>query len=155
MGSRVRIASSAMLVVALILTAVLVLSPVANPAPQRSDASGAKTYKVALFEIVTLNVIDDLFNGFKKTMAKNGFKGKKVKYQVFNAQGQTTNCNTISQQLAQQSWDMVYVVGTSCVQALYQKHPKFPVLFGAMTDPVGSGMAKNLKHPNKNSTGTT
>jgi putative tryptophan/tyrosine transport system substrate-binding protein len=156
MGSRVRIASFSMSIAVLALVATLVLAPAASSAPRQPLGGGAtKVYKVALFEIVTLNIIDDLFNGFKKTMAKNGFTAKNVKYKVFNAQGQTTNCNTISQQLAQQKWDLVYVVGTSCVQALYQKHPRFPVLFGAMTDPIGSGMAKDFNHPNKNSTGTT
>ncbi|MEX2645961.1 MAG: ABC transporter substrate-binding protein [Gaiellaceae bacterium] len=123
-----------------------------------TEGGGATTEpkRVAIFEIVQLDIIDDLVKGFKENMAKEGFvEGDNVTYETFNAQGETTNCNTIASQLAQGDWDLVYVVGTSCVQALYQKRPQFPIVFGAMTDPIGAGMAEDFDHPNPNSTGTT
>lgn len=81
--------------------------------------------------------------------------GRTVTFKDYNAQGQVSNVATINNQIANAGVDLVYAVGTPLVVGYVQKDPETPMVFGAMTDPVGARLIDSLESPGTNATGTT
>ncbi len=109
-----------------------------------------KTVGVAVLASVSL--IEENAEAFKKELEKSGAN---VKFEEFNAQGQLSNVNSIAIRLAQLHPDLTYLVGTPLVEAFAKDSPESPYIFGAMTDPVGAGVAKSLEQPGGDGTGTS
>ncbi len=137
-------------------------APAAQPttaAATSSQASAAsasgKVYKVGVTEIIAHPVIDASFNGFKKRMTELGWvEGKNIEYEIKNAQGDTTNASAIAKQFVASQKDMIVGLGTSSILAAAKETKDIPIIFIAMSDPVGGGIAKSLDKPGGNATGT-
>ena len=55
----------------------------------------------------------------------------------------------------QKSNDLIFTLGTDATRVLSEAHPKCPVLFSMILDPVSLGVVKSLAQPGGNFTGTT
>jgi len=51
--------------------------------------------------------------------------------------------------------DVLVAIGTPCVEALRKRTGTIPIVFAAVTDPVGQGIVTSLAHPGGNVTGFT
>ncbi len=131
-------------------------SPTAPTAkPTTAAAATGKVYKVGVTQIIAHPVIDSSFNGFKKRMVELGWvEGKNIEYEVKNAQGDTTNASAIAKQFVASPKDLIVGLGTSCILAAAKETKDIPIIFIAMSDPVGGGIAKSLDKPGGNATGT-
>jgi putative tryptophan/tyrosine transport system substrate-binding protein len=119
-----------------------------------TTAPAKKTVGVALIAPVAL--LEDNIAHFKQELAAKGYlAGKTVTYQSFNADGQISNVSSIVTRLVQLHPSVVYLVGTPLVEAFAQQRTSIPVVFGAMTDPVGSKVIHSLTQPGGRVTGTT
>jgi putative ABC transport system substrate-binding protein len=113
-----------------------------------------KTVGVALIAPVAL--LENNVAHFKAELAAKGFvAGKNLTYDSFNADGSVSNVESIVTRLTQLHPSLVYLVGTPLVEAFAEKRSDTPVVFGAMTDPVGSKVIPNLAKPGGEITGTT
>ncbi|CAG7656864.1 ABC transporter substrate-binding protein [Paenibacillus allorhizosphaerae] len=129
-----------------------------NNAP---DASGSaakpqdkKVYKVGITQIVEHPSLNATREGFLAALKDSGFVDKEnlqVDYQ--NAQGDPTNNLTIAQKFAADKKDLVVAIATSSAQAAVQNVKDAPILFAAITDPVGAKLVKSLDKPGGNVTG--
>ncbi|MDY2941382.1 MAG: ABC transporter substrate-binding protein [Varibaculum sp.] len=116
------------------------------------DASGDKTYNIAIGQLVSHPSLDASVTGFKAAIEDAGLK---VTYDEQNAQGDQGTANSIAQKFATAKPDLVLAVATPMAQAVAQNIADVPVLFTAVTDPEAAELVDSNEKPGANVTGTT
>lgn len=118
----------------------------------------AQSFKVSVSQFVEHPALDAVLKGFQDNLKENGVA---VTYNVHNAQANMATANQIGHQIMGEKPDLILAIATptaqACAQAL-KKSPhmqKTPMLFTAVTDPVGAGLVKDLNHPGANITGVS
>ena len=124
----------------------LVVSLVANSPALAAD------YTVSFNQIVEHPALDALRQGVKDQLAAQGLS---VAYNDHIAQGNVATANLIAKQILGEQPDVVVGIATPTAQACAQAIRSIPIVFAAVTDPVGAGLVKNLDKPGGNITGTT
>jgi putative ABC transport system substrate-binding protein len=121
------------------------------------DASpAAKSYTIGITQIVTHPALDACVEGFKEGMAEKGFtEGDNVTYDVQNAQGDMATASSIAQKFANDGLDLVLGIATPTSQAMVKADTTTPIVFTAVTDPVGAGLVDNADAPGANVTGVS
>jgi putative ABC transport system substrate-binding protein len=72
-----------------------------------------------------------------------------------SAQGDMALAQQIVQKFSQQKVDAIITIGTMVTQTAMRQTKTIPIIFGSVTDPVGSGIVSNPKLPEKNITGVS
>ncbi len=111
----------------------------------------ASRYVVGILQTASFPALDAARDGFVAEM-KNNF-GDDVTFVEQNAQGSITQAQAIaaSFKAKQRTFDAFYAIATPAVQALKQQITTKPILFAAVTDPVGL----HLREPGSNLTGSS
>ena len=121
-----------------------------------ASATPAKMYKIGITQIVTHPALDACVKGFKEELAVKGFvEGTNVTYDAQNAQGDMPTANTIAQKFVGEGVDLIYGVATPTTQAVAKATTTIPIVFCAVTDPVGAGLVKDANAPAGNITGVS
>lgn len=93
--------------------------------------------------------------GFEEELKAEGYKeGKNLKLDYQNAQGDQSNLQTISEQLAKDN-DLILAIATPAAQALATATSEKPIVFTAVTDPLSADLVNSIKKPGGNLTGTS
>lgn len=101
----------------------------------------------------SLNLIRD---NFKKEMKKKGYEdGKNIIFHYADASGQVANLNSIINQFEDQQSDVIVAIATPTAQMAARAAKETPVVFSAVSDPVGAQLVRDIKHPGGNITGTS
>ena len=112
----------------------------------------AAPHTVSISQIVEHPALDAVQNGFKDNLKKLGVDAD---FHVHIAQGnQAVNIQIASQILGEKP-DLVLAIATPSAQACAQKIKDIPILFSAITDPVGAGLVKSLDKPGGDVSGMT
>ncbi|MFW5730513.1 MAG: ABC transporter substrate-binding protein [Desulfonatronovibrionaceae bacterium] len=123
-----------------------------------SSARAEDLFRVSVSQFVEHPALDAVLKGFKDVLQEAGLH---VDYSVHNAQANTAVTAQIAQQITGEKPDLVLAIATpsaqACAQATKQspRMAETPLLFSAITDPVGAGLVDNLDRPGKNITGTS
>lgn len=119
-----------------------------------NGGNGEETYKIGIVQIAEHPSLDDARNGFTDQLESEGVTAD-IEYQ--NAQGETATAQSIIGNFIDSGVDMIYAIGTPVAQTAKQMttDTEIPVLFSAVTDPVGSEIVDSLETPGGNITGTT
>ena len=119
------------------------------------SASGgtSKAYKIGITQIVTHPALDAAVQGFKEALAEKGFTN--VTYDMQNAQGDMPTAASIAQKFAGEPLDLILGVATPTTQAVVKAVTATPIVFTAVTDPVGAGLVTDPKAPTGNVTGVS
>jgi putative ABC transport system substrate-binding protein len=137
------------------LAAVGLLLSACGSAGSGSPAGSGNTVKIAMFQIASNGLFDQIQAGFKQGfLQQSGLKADKVQWVVKNAQGSQTSIEAIAKQVADSDVSMIEVLGTPAVLALAHLEHRKPIIAVAMGDPVGAGVAKSLGAPGGNVTGS-
>jgi putative ABC transport system substrate-binding protein len=123
-----------------------------SPSPV-SSAEKLEAYKIGITQIVTHPALDSAVAGFKDGLAKAGFKN--VTYDLQNAQGDMATASSIAKKFADEKLDLILGVATPTTQAVVKAEKTTPIVFTAVTDPVGAGLVKDAKAPEANVTGVS
>lgn len=107
---------------------------------------------IGITQIVSHPSLDASVEGFKAALTDAGYD---VTYDEQNAQGDVQTAATIAGNFATADLDLVLAVATPTAQAAVQNITDVPVLFTAVTDPVGAGLVAAMDAPGANVTGTT
>lgn len=112
--------------------------------------------EVAVFKIVSIELVETAVAGFTEAL-EGASEG--VSLALHDAQGQANLFPTIARQIVRDEPDLIAVIGTpavlATVQAAEQAGSDVPIIFIAMGDPVGAGIAESLDRPGKQSSGST
>lgn len=116
----------------------------------------AKTYKVAITQIVEHPSLDATREGFIAALKEEGIvEGENLTLDYNNAQGDSTNNLSIAQKLAGAKNDLVLAIATPSAQAVAAQVKETPVLFAAVTDPVSAKIVASMEQPGANVTGAS
>lgn len=112
--------------------------------------------KVAIVQLVehtSLNTIKDAFDAQMKELGYE--EGKNIEYVFKNAQGDNNTAASIIQEFKGANPDVVMAIATPVAQAAAKLSTDTPVIFAAVSDPIGAKLTTNLEKPDKNITGTS
>lgn len=136
-------------------------SPGASPGPGESEKAagsetGDDTYRIAISQYVEHPSLDATREGFLAALKDAGIEeGKNLVVDYNNAQADPTNNLSIAQKIATGDYDLVYAISTPSAQAVANAVKETPVLFAAVTDPLGARLVDNLEKPGGNVTGAS
>ncbi|KXT79817.1 ABC transporter substrate-binding protein [Streptococcus oralis] len=136
------------LVVGILLTTLVTLHHI------KSDKK-KDVFRIGISQFITHQSLDATRKGFEEELANQGYiDGENIQITLQNAQGEQRNLKTISQQLAASS-DVVFAIATPSAQSLATTTKTTPVIFSAVTDPVGAKLVASMEQPGGNVTGTS
>lgn len=110
---------------------------------------------IAIATLMSHPALDKAQENIIKELERQGFlDGKNVRYVIKNANGQVQLAGNIATELASQNPDVIIAITTPMAQAVV-KTARCPVIFAAVTDPVGAGLVKSVDKGEPNITGTS
>ena len=122
----------------------------------KGTTTSADVKNIGVVQLVQHDALDASNKGFVDGLKEKGYEdGKNIKIEQQNAQGEQANAQTISKQFVDAKKDLIFAIATPAAQAVYNSTKDIPSVFTAVTDPVGAGIAKDLKSSQTNFTGTS
>lgn len=111
---------------------------------------------VAVTAIVEHPALDAARDGLRDELAANGYKpGENLRFEYESAQGNPTTAAQIARQFVGEAPDVIVPISTPSAQAVVAATKDIPVVFTAVTDPVGAKLVSDAEHPGGNVTGVT
>ena len=141
------------LLVVLVVGGIIYSSVNGEKAPKTNNTT--KTVKVGVLQYVSHPSLDLIYKGIQEGLAQEGYKGKKIKIDFMNAEGDQSKVATMSKQLVANGNDVLIGIATPAAQGLASATKDKPIVMGAVTDPVGANLVKDLKKPGGNITGVS
>lgn len=122
------------------------------------DKADGKTYKVGIVQFVddaSLNQIEAAIEA--ELDAKAAELGVTFDYTLYNGQGDATTLNQIGAELVGKGVDLIVPIATPAVKIMQSatEDTEIPIVFSAVSDPVGSGIVDALDAPGGRITGTS
>ncbi|MDD1792187.1 ABC transporter substrate-binding protein [Enterovibrio makurazakiensis] len=117
-------------------------------------AVSAETAKVAVSQIVEHPALDATRQGLLDGLKEKGYiDGENLEFSYQTAQGNPAIAVQIARQYVGESPDVLVGIATPSAQALVAATKSIPVVFTAVTDPVGAKLIKDMSKPSANVTG--
>jgi len=141
-----------------LLPAILAMVFLTGCGDKNDRASATQSAKGGVLEkIIGVNqyvqhpILDAVLKGFLDRL--NGESGLRVV--VKNSNGDALSCQQINEQFVQSKVAVLVAFGTPAAQSAINVAGDIPVVFGAITDPIGAKLADTLQRPGGKKTGTT
>lgn len=116
----------------------------------------AKVPTVGILQLMSQPALEQIQKGVIAGLKSEGYtKGKTVKIDYQNAQGNQSNLKTMSEKFANENADLMIGITTPSSQALADVTKNTPIVLSAVTDPKGADLVKNENHPEANITGVS
>jgi putative ABC transport system substrate-binding protein len=116
-------------------------------------ADPTRAVKIGITQIVSHPALDAAVQGFKDALAEKGYTN--VTYDMQNAEGDMATTASIAQKFAADGLDLILGVATPTSQAVVKADKTTPIVFTAVTDPVGAGLVTDPAAPEANVTGVS
>lgn len=122
----------------------------------KKEAATDGPAKVGVLQFVTHEALDEIYRGIKDGLAESGYKdGNNLEINFLNAEADQSKVQTMSQSLVNQGNQVLVGIATPAAQGLASATKDIPIVMGAVTDPVGAKLVKDLKAPDGNITGVS
>lgn len=123
-----------------------------------SAASGetGETVKIGVIQQAEHPALDSAYEGFLDALKEAGYEdGVNMELDYNNAQGDTSNCETIATKLVNDQSDLILAIATPAAQAVAGKTTEIPILATAVTDFEVAGLVDSNDAPGTNVSGTS
>ncbi|UKJ73086.1 ABC transporter substrate-binding protein [Azospirillum brasilense] len=121
-----------------------------------SATAFAQTKTVAITAIVEHPALDATRDGVIEALKAAGYTpGDTLKVEYQSAQGNPATAAQIARQFAGARPDVIVPISTPSAQAVVASTRDIPVVFTAVTDPVGAQLVRSLDKPGANVTGVS
>jgi putative ABC transport system substrate-binding protein len=111
---------------------------------------------VAITQIVEHPALDAVRKGVKDELAARGYEaGKNLKWIYESAQGNGATAAQIAKKFAGEQPDVIVAIATPSAQTVAAAARNTPIVFSAVTDPLGAKLVQSLDKPGKNITGVS
>ncbi|MCL1949266.1 MAG: ABC transporter substrate-binding protein [Turicibacter sp.] len=112
--------------------------------------------RIGILQLAEHQALDDTREGFIARLEELGYiDGYNVQINYFNAQGDQSNLQLMSQQLVSSQSDLVFAIATRAAQAIANETTEIPILTGAVTSLVNAGLVESNERPGGNVSGTS
>lgn len=140
---------------AVVFVLAIVIGGILFVATRKESQDEEEVKIVAIATLMSHPALDSVRQNAKKELERQGFvEGENIRYIERNANGQSQVAASIANQLASQDPDVILAITTPMAQAV-AKVARCPVVFGAVTDPVGAGLVDSLDRGEDTITGTS
>lgn len=131
------------------LMAAVATSACRSPNPEN------KEHVIAIATLMPHPALDAVQENIKRELERQGYaEGRNTRYIIRNANGEVPLTATIANDLAAQNPEMIIAITTPMAQAV-ARVARCPVVFAAVTDPVGAGIVRSLEQGEPTVTGTS
>lgn len=114
----------------------------------------AENVTVAVTAIVEHPALDAARDGVKEALEAAGYKeGENLTFLYESAQGNPATAAQIARQFAGEEPSVIVPISTPSAQAVVSSTRDIPVVFTAVSDPLGAQLVKDMDHPGGNVTG--
>lgn len=135
---------------------LLLVALVLFPQGCSNNAKESKVISVGIISIIEHPFLEQARQGFIDGLTRQGYiEGKQIVYDYRNAYGRIDNANTIASAFIGNNVDIIYSIATPTTQAVKEKTSTIPIVFAAVTDPLGAKLVATLEQPGGNVTGVS
>lgn len=111
---------------------------------------------VAITQIVEHPALDAVHQGVRDELAEEGYtEGENLRLMHESAQGNAAIASQIARKFVGEGPDVIVAIATPSAQTVAAAARNIPVVFSAVTDPVGAKLVSSLEQPGANITGVT
>lgn len=111
---------------------------------------------VSVAQIVEHTSLNEIRDSFKEEMEALGYKeGENIRYDFKDAGNDLTTANSIMSTFAGNKSDVIVAIATPTAAAAANYSQDIPIIFSAVSDPIGSNLLTDMNKPDKNITGTS
>lgn len=111
---------------------------------------------VTITQIATHPALDEVRAGLIEGLRKRGYEDGKTGRIVFkNANGDPSLTLPIAQEFVRMNPAVIVPISTPSTLSVAKATNSLPIVFSGVTDPVGTGLVKNLERPGGNITGVS
>lgn len=138
-------------ITALAMTLVLVVALFTGCGSKDKDV-----LKIGLVQLMEHPSLDTIRESIIEGLADEGYvDGENIEINYQNGQNDMTTMKNIAQTFVGDECDVIIAIATPAAQAALSETTDIPIIFAAITDPVGAGLVDSLDEPGGNVTGTS
>ena len=118
----------------------------------KNENGNGKTYRIGIIQFMDHVSLDEAKSGFVEELEE-----KNINYEIIDisANGDLTLIPTLAQKLNGRNLDLIYTIATPAAQGVKNQIVDIPIIFSAVTDPVGAGLIDSFENPNTNVSGVS
>ncbi len=123
----------------------------ANATTAETEES-SDTVKIGVLKFIDHVSLDAAKEGFLEKLDEEGIK---IELVDLSANGDISLITTLAEKLKGEEVDLIYAIATPSAQGVKNVITDTPIVFSAVTDPVGAGLVKDAAAPEGNITGVS
>lgn len=124
-----------------------------------ASPSGSGGVKIGVIQYAPHPSLDNCTKGILQGLSDAGYVNGQngVSIDIQNGQGETSNTDLMAKNMVSAGYNLIIAVATPAAMSAYSaaKDAGIPVVFSAVSDPVGAGLVKTLDAPDSGATGTS
>ena len=141
-------------VYSILLCVLLACASLTACAPSADKSADGLT--IGLIQLVEHPSLDEIRTAFTAQVEAEAARlGLDIKIDYKNAQADASLTNSICRQFVDDGVDVIVAIATPTAQGAASITQSIPIVFSAVTDPVGAGLLTNMAAPEGNITGTS
>lgn len=122
----------------------------------KAGGSSEKHYKIGIVQIMEHTSLNTIRDAVIDRLAELGYvDGKNCTIDAQQANNESTTVQQILDQFKADGDDIIIAITTPCAQLAAPYSEEIPVVFSAVTDPIGAGLCDSLESTGANITGTS
>ena len=121
-------------------------------------SSGKDNYTIGISQFAVHGSLDNCREGFLAGLAEEGFvEGENLNIEYVNAQAEPGTAAMTTDNFVTKKVDMICAIATPTAMTAYNStmNTEIPVIYTAVSDPVGAGLVASMEAPGSNITGTS
>lgn len=118
------------------------------------NAPQEEVKKVSVVQIVSHSSLDTIRDSFSAEMEALGYDEDSIELAYYDAGNNTSTLDSILTNISGDGTDVIVAIATPTAQSAARYAQDIPVVFAAVSDPIGAGLTSSLETPDKNITGT-
>ncbi|HFR3773906.1 TPA: tryptophan ABC transporter substrate-binding protein [Streptococcus suis] len=138
------------------LTVMVVAALFMTQKEQSNSSTSTEKVKIGVLQFVTHDSLDEIYKGIKAGLEEGGYSTTdNLDIDFMNAEADQSQVQTMSKKLVDNGNELLIGIATPAAQGLANATTDLPIIMGAVTDPVGANLVKDLKNPGGNITGVS
>lgn len=119
-----------------------------------NESATAEKLTVGIVQIVEHPSLDEIRTAIIEQFKAKGYGDDRLTIDYQNAQGDMNTVNSICQKFVGDKVDLIIAIATPSAQGAAAATSDIPIVFSAVSDPLGAGLVENFDKPEGNITGT-